>query len=210
MVSCRCDVSPDMRCRREGWCDGKVAAMSDNDSGAREADAPIHLEPYDARWPERFVAEAHVITAAIGPWITGGIHHVGSTAVPQLAAKPVIDIMVGVADLESSLPCIELLEPVDYCYWPYRAEVMHWFCKPHPSHRTHHLHLVPAGSQHYLDTLAFRDYLRAHSNARSDYEALKRDLADRYPNDREAYTQGKAELIGKLTLAAREWARPPA
>ncbi|MEU9738876.1 GrpB family protein [Micromonospora chersina] len=84
-------------------------------------------------------------------------------------------------DLDSSRPCIELLKPLDYCYWPYLAEVMHWFCKPRPSHRTHHLHLVPTGSPRYLNVLAFRDYLRAHPDARADYEALKRELAHPLP-----------------------------
>ena len=169
----------------------------------------VHIEPYDDRWPERFAEEATLISGTIGPWITGGIHHVGSTAVPGLAAKPVIDIMVGVADLQSSRPCIERLQPLAYCYWPYRAEVMHWFCKPRPSHRTHHLHLVPADSPRYLDVLAFRDHLRARPDARADYEALKRDLAGRYPNDREAYTEGKTDLIRQLTEAARAYGRGP-
>ncbi|MGR6321302.1 GrpB family protein [Micromonospora soli] len=176
-------------------------------SDSHEVNAPVHIEPHDADWAERFAEEASVINETIGAWITGGVHHVGSTAVPGLAAKPVIDIMVGVADLESSRPCIELLKPLSYCYWPYRAEVMHWFCKPRPSHRTHHLHLVPTGSPRYLNVLAFRDYLRTHPDARADYEALKRDLAGRYPNDREAYTEGKTDLIGKLTEEARAWAR---
>ncbi|MFC8618372.1 GrpB family protein [Micromonospora purpureochromogenes] len=191
---------------RRDRCPGRVIAMPDSRSDSSDVNAPVHIEPYDVAWPERFVEEASVIGQTIDPWITGGIHHVGSTAVPGLAAKPVIDIMVGVADLESSRPCIELLEPLSYRYWPYLAEVMHWFCKPRPSHRTHHLHLVPTGSPRYVNVLAFRDYLRAHPDARADYEALKRDLADRYPNDREAYTEGKTDLIGKLTEAARAWA----
>ena len=180
--------------------------MPDSRSGdSIEVNAFVHIEPYSAAWLERFAAEAGVIDRTIGPWITGGIHHVGSTAVPGLAAKPVIDVMVGVADLQSSRPCIELLKPLSYCHWPYRADIMHWFCKPRPGHRTHHLHLVPTGSPRYLNVLAFRDYLRAHPDARAKYEALKRDLADRYPNDREAYTEGKTDLIGKLTEAARAW-----
>lgn len=166
-------------------------------------DAPVRLEPYDEAWPQRYDVEARAIADTIGPWITGGIHHVGSTAVPGLRAKPVIDIMAGVADLESARPCVDLLAPLEYCYAPYRTEAMHWFCKPDPSHRTHHLHLVPTGSATYLDALAFRDYIRHHPDAAARYEALKRDLAARYPNDREAYTQGKSDLIAELTAAAR-------
>ncbi len=184
--------------------------MSDSrGSDWHEGHAPVHIEAYDAAWPERFATEAGMIGQTIGSLITGGIHHVGSTAVPGLAAKPVIDIMVGVADLALSRPCIELLEPLDYCYFPYLDDVMHWFCKPRPRHRTHHLHLVPTGSPRYLDVLAFRDYLRAHPGARADYETLKRQLADRYPHDREAYTEGKTNLVGELTEAARAWVTTP-
>lgn len=165
----------------------------------------VRIEPYDPDWPIRFDAEADAIAEVIGTWITGGIHHVGSTAVPHLAAKPVIDIMVGVADLESSRPCIDLLAALDYWYAPYRAEVMHWFCKPRPSRRTHHLHLVPTGSPRFVDVLAFRDYMRAHRDAAAEYERLKRNLAGRHVNDREAYTEGKTEMVTSLTEAARRW-----
>jgi GrpB-like predicted nucleotidyltransferase (UPF0157 family)/uncharacterized protein YqeY len=164
---------------------------------------PIHLEPYNVQWPARFEAEARAIRAAIGSWITGGVHHIGSTAVPGLTAKPIIDIQVGVADLVTSRPCIAVLAELDYQYAPYRTEEMHWFCKPHPSRRTHHLHLVPTGSQRFLDVLAFRDYLREHPPAAAEYAALKRELAARFAHDREAYTEGKAELVARLTRAAR-------
>jgi GrpB-like predicted nucleotidyltransferase (UPF0157 family) len=82
---------------------------------------------------------------------------------------------------------------------------MHWFCKPDPDRRTHHLHLVPTGSPRFNDVLAFRDYLRAHPDAASDYEALKRELALRHPDDREAYTDGKADLVRLLTADAHAW-----
>ncbi|MGE5830738.1 MAG: GrpB family protein [Micromonosporaceae bacterium] len=172
------------------------------------AEEPVRLEPYHADWPARFEREAAAIRAAIGDWITGGIHHIGSTAVPGLIAKPIIDIQVGVADLASSRPCIAVLAELDYQYAPYRAEEMHWFCKPDPRHRTHHLHLVPTGSPRFLDTLALRDYLREHPHAAAEYVALKQDLAARFTHDREAYTDGKAELVARLTRAARE--RTPA
>jgi GrpB-like predicted nucleotidyltransferase (UPF0157 family)/uncharacterized protein YqeY len=170
---------------------------------ADPADEPIRLAPYAVDWPARFEREAEVIRAAIGAWITGGVHHIGSTAVPGLTAKPIIDIQVGVADLAASRPCIPVLAGLQYQYAPYRTEEMHWFCKPHPSRRTHHLHLVPTGSQRFLDTLAFRDHLREHPEAAAEYAALKRDLAARFEHDREAYTDGKAELVARLTRAAR-------
>jgi GrpB-like predicted nucleotidyltransferase (UPF0157 family) len=166
---------------------------------------PVRIVRYDVEWPARFAVEAEAIQTVIGPWITGGIHHVGSTAVPGLSAKPIIDIQVGVSNLDSSRPCIESLAGLDYLYAPYRADVMHWFCKPHPSRRTHHLHLVPAGSPRFVEVMAFRDYLRAHPDALADYEALKRDLAVRFGHDREAYTDGKSEFVARLTQAALAW-----
>ena len=85
------------------------------------------------------------------------IHHVGSTAVPGLDAKPTIDILVGVENLESSRSYFEPLARLDYLYAPYRPQEMHWFCKPDPARRTHHLHLVPRASSRYAEELNFRD-----------------------------------------------------
>ncbi|HWW67211.1 MAG TPA: GrpB family protein, partial [Solirubrobacterales bacterium] len=82
--------------------------------------------------PVRFEEERAKLEAAIGPWVVGGIHHVGSTAVPGLDAKPIIDILVGVEDLESSRACLDRLAALGYLYAPYRSEEMHWLCKPDP------------------------------------------------------------------------------
>jgi GrpB-like predicted nucleotidyltransferase (UPF0157 family) len=159
------------------------------------ADEPVRLEAYDPRWPERFEDERGALEESIGPWVVGGIHHVGSTAVPGLDAKPVIDILVGIESLESGRACFGPLAELDYLYAPYRPAEMHWFCKPHPSSRTHHLHLVPLNSTRYEDELAFRDRLRADPAAAQRYAALKRELATRFANDREAYTEAKAVFI---------------
>jgi GrpB-like predicted nucleotidyltransferase (UPF0157 family) len=93
--------------------------------------------------------------------------------------------------------CIGDLAKVGYRYAPYRAEEMHWFCKPDPGHRTHHLHLVPTGSRRYQAELAFRDALRSKPDLAVDYANLKRSLASRYEHDREQYTQKKADFIQK-------------
>lgn len=165
---------------------------------ARRADEPIRIVPYDPEWPARFEQERAALATAIGPWTTGGIHHVGSTAVPGLEAKPIVDILVGVRDLEESRECFEPLERLDYMYAPFLPDQMHWFCKPHPSRRTHHLHLVPVGSRRYLDELAFRDRLRADPEVAEEYAVLKRDLASRFEQDREAYTDAKSEFIQRV------------
>jgi GrpB-like predicted nucleotidyltransferase (UPF0157 family) len=123
--------------------------------------------------------------------------------VPELAAKPIIDILVGVAGLEESRACFERLAALQYVYAPYRVREMHWFCKPGPAHRTHHLHLVPAGAQRFRDELAFRDHLRAHAETACEYAQLKRRLAQAFAYDREAYTDAKAPFVREVLERAR-------
>lgn len=162
---------------------------------AETPDEPVRISPYDPAWPVRFEQEQSVLAGEIGKWTVGGIHHVGSTAVPGLDAKPIIDILVGVPDLEESKECFEPLARLGYMYAPYLPDEMHWFCKPDPSRRTHHLHLIPVGSRRYADELAFRDRLRADPEAAREYTALKRRLATRFADDREAYTNAKSDFI---------------
>lgn len=159
------------------------------------ADEPIRLVASDPEWTVRFDLERTALAQRIDQWAAGGIHHIGSTAVAGLEAKPIIDIMVGVRDLETSRACFEPLAGLGYLYAPYLPEEMHCFCKPDPARRTHHLHLVPVGSPRYRDALAFRDVLRADPQAAAEYAALKRDLAGRHRDDREAYTEAKGAFI---------------
>ena len=167
-------------------------------------DAPIEIVPYDPLWPMRFYDEAEVLRRALAPWLAGAIEHIGSTAIPGLAAKPVIDIMVGVATLDESRPAVAAATALGYCYAPYRADIEHWFCKPSPARRTHHLHLIPVGTSQWLRPIAFREYLRAHSSVAREYERLKRQLADAHRLDREAYTQAKHPFIDAITTVALE------
>ncbi|MGB7685606.1 MAG: bifunctional GNAT family N-acetyltransferase/GrpB family protein [Solirubrobacterales bacterium] len=163
-----------------------------------ELDQPIRLVPYDPSWPDQFAEEQVALDAAIGSWATGGIHHIGSTAVPGLDAKPIIDILVGVDSLEASRACFDPLANLAYLHAPYLADEMHWFCKPHPARRTHHLHLVPTDSRRFRDELVFCKRLRESPQAAEEYAALKHDLADRFADDREAYTDAKAAFIRRL------------
>jgi GrpB-like predicted nucleotidyltransferase (UPF0157 family) len=162
---------------------------------ANGADEPILILPYSASWPTAFEAERAALESAIGAWASGGIHHVGSTAVPGLAAKPIVDILVGVDDLPSSRACFSLLEPLGYVHFPYLAEEMHWFCKPGPARRSHHLHLAPTNSARFADEICFRDLLRSDSELASRYARLKRELAARHRLDRDAYTEAKGEFV---------------
>src|SRR5262245_38561776 len=155
----------------------------------------IIVEPYDPTWPAKFETEKRVLRAVLAPWLAGTIEHIGSTAVPGLPAKPVIDIMGAVRDLSSSKAAIEALMPLRYCYFDYKADVMHWFCKPSDLERTHHLHLVPFGSQLWHERLALRDCLRRDEKTRREYSELKMILAAEFRDDREAYTEAKTEFI---------------
>lgn len=171
-------------------------------SAASSEDASIELKTYSSEWPELFACEKALLEQVLSSWLVAEVEHIGSTAVLGLSAKPIIDIMAPVYDLESSRSAIQAAQALQYCYYPYKPEQMHWFCKPSPAHRTHHLHLVPWRSSLWHERLAFRDALRQSPLLASRYASLKSDLASRYPRDREAYTEGKASFISSV-LAAR-------
>lgn len=155
----------------------------------------VRLEPHDPEWAARFEEERKLLLHALREWRIDDVHHVGSTAVRGLLAKPTIDILVGVADLPSSRACFGALADCKYEHAPYRPEEMHWFCKPDRWTRDFHLHLVPHGSPRYLAELTFRDRLRADPSLAAEYAALKQRLAAEHADDREAYTAAKAPFV---------------
>jgi GrpB-like predicted nucleotidyltransferase (UPF0157 family) len=165
--------------------------------------APVYIVAYFPAWPKQFEAERALLAPVLAPWLTGPIEHVGSTAIPGLPAKPVIDIMAGVADLRAARPAIAALRQLQYVHFPYHPDVMHWFCKPSDAHRTHHLHLVPYQSPLWIERLAFRDYLREHRDVAKDYARLKKQLAKQHRDDREAYTDGKDQFVQHVLELAR-------
>jgi GrpB-like predicted nucleotidyltransferase (UPF0157 family) len=164
--------------------------------------APVILEEYDYSWPSKFEDEKAHLMSIIGKWHYGSIEHVGSTAVPDMVAKPVIDVMFGVKNLAESKPAIEILVANGYEYWPYKGDVMHWFCKPSDAFRTHHLHLVPFESPLWQERIKFRNLLRSDSAIASQYASLKRELATTYKEDREAYTEKKWPFIQQVLQRA--------
>jgi GrpB-like predicted nucleotidyltransferase (UPF0157 family) len=163
-----------------------------------EKDAPIHLVAHDAEWPQLFREESAALQRVLKPWLTGPIEHIGSTAVPDMVAKPVIDIMAAVGSLEESKDAIVAVQGLGYLYAPYRTDVMHWFCKPRFSFRTHHLHLVPYRSELWMARIAFRDRLREDAEVAAEYSDLKRKLAVSFEHDREAYTDAKSGFIARI------------
>jgi GrpB-like predicted nucleotidyltransferase (UPF0157 family) len=165
----------------------------------------VEIVAYDPTWPERFAAERAEVERLLAPWLVAPVEHVGSTSVPGLASKAVVDMLAPVTNLAASAPCIDPLSAAGWCYAPYRGDIEHWFCKPSPAFRTHHLHVMARAAQDAQDMLAFRDALRADDDLRVRYEALKRRLAADHPDDREAYTEAKSDFVAAALAAT---ARP--
>lgn len=158
---------------------------------------PIVICDYDPGWPARFAAERDLLLGAIGRGFgVQHVDHVGSTSVPGLAAKPVIDISLGVADLELARGIVPVLEPLGYTYEPqWEDELPFRLYLRRGTPRSVHLHVTESNHPFRLADIAFRDRLRAHPEVARRYEQLKRDLALRYPDDRIAYTMAKTGFV---------------
>jgi len=173
------------------FADRRAAAEADL-ARSGEANATVQIIDYDPAWPASFEAERRRLAPLLGG---ADIHHFGSTAVPGLAAKPVIGMIALVRDIDA--PIAALVEHAGYQFPPaYNATLSHrrWLCYPAASHRTHHLHLVDEPDE-LERRLRFRDRLRADPVLAREYAALKRALAGRFAHDREAYTEAKRQFI---------------
>ncbi|MEX2489567.1 MAG: GrpB family protein [Pseudomonadales bacterium] len=169
-----------------------------NDQAPKNREASVEVVPYDDSWPALFVSEKELLSDILLPWLTGDIEHVGSTAVPGMPAKPVIDIMAPVHSLEGSRPAIKAAASAGYLYASYKPDIMHWFCKPSVEFRTHHLHLVPKSSILWRERLMFRDALRLNAALAQEYADLKLSLAERFKFDRESYTDAKGPFVDRV------------
>ena len=164
---------------------------------------PVEVVDYDPDWPRRYEEERDRITAAIGDTLQV-IEHVGGTAVPGLPAKPVIDLMLGVDDIERAGPAVAGLINLGYEYIPeFESQLpdRRYFRRGTPE--SHHVHMVPVSSDYFEEHLLFRDWLRGHPQAAEEYGKLKRGLAGRFANDRDAYRAGKVPFIEMVVAAAR-------
>jgi len=174
----------------------------------------VALAPYDPNWQGSFLQEKEHLLGCLPNELIRRIEHFGSTAVPGLMAKPIVDILVEVSDLtETRSRIAPLLEQQGYDYFwrpthgdngpPFYA----WFIKRDRKSgvRTHHIHMVEGEFTGHWDRLLFRDYLIDHPAVAKEYENLKRSLADAFPLDRVAYTQAKSEFIERVTEQAKRY-----
>ena len=165
----------------------------------------LEIVPYDPGWSAGFEAEAIRLRAALGTLAVRIDHH-GSTSIPGLAAKPIIDIQVSVAALLPIEGYAERLETVGYVHVPHLDDSFcPFFHQPSQWPHSHHVHLVERGGAEERRTLAFRDYLRDHDEVAREYERLKHDLVMRFATTREspdAYSRAKTAFIERIVALA--------
>ena len=159
---------------------------------------PVVIVDHDPCWARAYEVAAGELVAVLEPWVVA-IEHIGSTAVPGLAAKPVIDIQVGVRSLDDTAAIVDALRSLGYEYvLELEAELpeRRYFRRWADGRRTHQIHLVERANQDWWDRhVAFRDWLRTHPEDRERYAALKRRLAREHPHDLAAYTDGKTAFV---------------
>lgn len=173
----------------------RIGRCSDLGSG------PIEIFPYDPSWPAHFDQWRRRIQSALGARAIR-IEHVGSTSIPGLDAKPIVDIQVSVGSFE---PFEEIRGPLESVGFTYR--VTDW-----PEHRYFfiddvHVHVCEKGSDWERAHILFRDFLRSHPDRSVQYLQVKRQLAVQFRNDRMGYTDGKDEVVAEILEAAEGWAR---
>ena len=165
---------------------------------------PVIVVPYDSGWPKKYENEKHLILSVAGDLLKA-IEHIGSTSISGLGAKPIIDILAGVDDLDIALECVAPLAGIGY---EYRSETnpsipeRRYFRKGKP--RLFHLHMCEYKGSFWYKHILFRDYLREHPEVAAEYFELKKRLAEKYGRDRIGYTEAKADFIERITEIARE------
>jgi GrpB-like predicted nucleotidyltransferase (UPF0157 family) len=166
-------------------------------------DQSIKLVDYDPAWLARFAEQQTRLRAVLAPWLAGDIEHIGSTAVPGMKSKPIVDMLAPVHSLTTARGAVEILQNEHWLFWPddpnqdYRL----WFLRPNPSHRTHHLQIIQHDHPNLRALIVFRDVLRRSRKVRAAYSELKSRLADQHASDRNAYTNAKTEFVQAVLKA---------
>ena len=156
----------------------------------------VALHSNHAAWADEFRREKARIVDAIGPHVLD-IQHVGSTSIPGVPAKPILDLLVGVEDYDEARVCIRPLERLGYLYkGEYGFPRRHYFVLGDP--RTHHLHMVERTSDMWRGMILFRDFLKSDPESAREYAEAKIELAARYPKDRASYQQEKDKVVERI------------
>jgi GrpB-like predicted nucleotidyltransferase (UPF0157 family) len=171
----------------------------------------VEIVKYDRRWPVLFDEEAARLRAILDPSLIIGLEHFGSTAIPNLSAKPIIDILIAVRSLtDAQASFVETLRTLDYVYWAENPKKDRLFfvkgMPPFGSRRSHHVHVTEPHGEMW-QRLAFRDYLRAHPEEARAYERLKKRLAAEHYRDRGAYTDAKSAYVESVMRKAMKSGR---
>lgn len=171
----------------------------------RKMGRKVILTPHDPSWREQYETEAAQLTAVFQP-ILVTIHHIGSTAIPNIQAKPTIDIMIAVTEITA---VNKLIQPMANLGYISKGENgipgRHYFRKGSDEYHTHHIHVYAAGHPKIARHLNFRDYLRQHPAAAAAYSQLKTALAQQYFLDPPTYTQSKTKFIQEIDRKAGQW-----
>lgn len=189
-----------------GYTDHKSEFVASVMARARERIArstAIVIVPYNGLWPAKFAFEREVILRAVGSMAVD-VQHVGSTSVPGLAAKPTIDIAIGVRTMDESRAAIEPLFALGYAKGVEHFPDWRYFDREdHAPFENIHLHMIPFGGDRWNRYLLFRNHLREHSEDAAAYERLKRSLAAEFGNDRLGYVESKTEFVNAILSRAR-------
>src|SRR5215213_314747 len=171
----------------------------------------VEVVPHDPRWRAAFEAEAKHVAAALGENVVA-IHHIGSTAIPNIYAKPVVDLLVEVGDIAGVDGRRSAMESLGYeVMGEYGIPGRRYFRKDDQEGiRTHNVHAFEAGSGEVERHLAFRDYMIAHPGDARTYSELKRKLAEEHPQDLDGYMDGKDGFIKEMDRRAARWRTPHA
>jgi GrpB-like predicted nucleotidyltransferase (UPF0157 family) len=164
----------------------------------------VQLREYDPSWPAAYAAERERLSSLL-PGVFIDLEHIGSTAVPGLPAKPIIDILAAVESMAMAESAAELICLSGYTTSAQFNETLSdrkWFMRWENGRRTHHLHVVVHDGKAWHERLRFRNALRSHPELAAQYAALKTQLAERHAADREAYTDAKAEFVRAVSKDA--------
>lgn len=165
----------------------------------------VVIVPYDPNWVRTFQAEADEIRRILGQEVVA-VHHIGSTSVPNLSAKPIVDLLVVVRDIEKIDAFNEMMSRLGYLAKGENGiPGRRYFIKGDEVHRTHHIHIFQTGHPDIERHLNFRDYLIAHPEEAQAYGRLKQELARRFPTDIDSYIAGKDEFVKEIDRKAQAW-----